>query len=62
MNAEYIKFNDAAKRLGVRFQQVYQRAVVRGKMRWVEEGKSKYVHIDDVAEWERVRDDYFAKK
>ena len=58
----YIPFAEAAKELGVRFQQVYQRAVIRNKMRWEDTGKRKVVHKDDVAEWAKIRVQYFADK
>jgi excisionase family DNA binding protein len=54
-HADYIPFAEAAKTLGVRFQQVYQRAVVRGKMRWVDAGKRKLVHKADVQAWAKIR-------
>jgi len=59
--SEYITFAAAAKSLDVRFQQVYQRAVIRNKMRWVDTGKRKIVHKDDVEAWRSVRKEYFAK-
>lgn len=58
--SQYMKFAECSKLLGVRFQQVYQRAVVRGKMQWIESGKSKYVLKADVSAWQKVREIYFA--
>ena len=57
----WVSFNDAAKRLNVRFQQVYQRAVVRGKMEWRQVGKQKQVTEKSIEEWEKVREAYFSK-
>ncbi len=59
---DYMSFAEAAKSLGVRFQQVYQRAVVRSKMRWIDGGKRKMVHKDDIAEWAVIREQYFAAR
>jgi len=59
---DYMSFAEAAKQLDVRFQQVYQRAVVRSKMRWVEGKKRKMVHKDDVKQWGISRKEYFAAK
>ncbi len=59
---DYMSFAEAAKSLGVRFQQVYQRAVVRSKMHWVDGGKRKMVLKADVAEWAVIREQYFAAK
>jgi hypothetical protein len=53
--SQYVPFAECAKVLGVRFQQVYQRAVVRGKMRWIETPKHKLVHVDDVQAWAAIR-------
>lgn len=57
---EYMSFGDAAKQLGVRFQQVYNRAVDRKKMQWLEVGKRKLVLRTDVEAWAKVREAYFA--
>jgi len=54
----YEKFNQARLRLNCRFQQVYQRAVVRNKMRWIELGKAKYVRVEDVDEWLKYRKEH----
>jgi hypothetical protein len=55
-NAEpnYISFGFAAKVLGVRYQQVYSRAVTKNKMRWIERGLL-HVHLDDVKKWNEIR-------
>jgi len=53
--SEYVKFAEAAKICQVRFQQVYQRAVVRGKMQWKDEGKFKTVRLADVEKWRDER-------
>lgn len=60
--SDYMSFADAAKKLDVRFQQVYQRAVVRNKMRWIDAGKRKMVHKADVAAWAAIRREYFSAK
>ncbi len=52
---KYIKFSEAALICKCRFQQVYQRAVVRGKMSWRDEGKFKTVSLKDVEEWKANR-------
>lgn len=59
---EYMSFAACSKELGVRFQQVYQRAVVRGKMRWISAGKHKLVLKADVDSWKKVRAEYFSNE
>ncbi len=55
---KYIKFAEAAKICQCRFQQIYQRAVVRDKMKYIDEGKFKTVRLVDV---EQYRDERIAR-
>jgi hypothetical protein len=55
-DAEYgfVTFAEAARLLGVRYQQVYQRAVVKAKMTW-HYTTSNFVSLKDVEEWREAR-------
>lgn len=59
---EYIRFAVASTRMGVAFQQVYQRAVTNAKMRWLEHRGQKYVNAEDVDAWKILRDEKISKK
>jgi hypothetical protein len=50
----YVSFGFAAKVLGVRYQQIYARAITKNKMRWIEKGLL-HVHVDDVKTWIEIR-------
>jgi hypothetical protein len=51
----YIRFAVAADRIGVRFQQIYQRAVMHKKLRWTEANGIKYAHEEDIMDWLETR-------
>jgi hypothetical protein len=51
----YVTFAQAAEMLNVRYQQVFQRAVVKGKMRWMQTPVN-HVMFDDVMEWKAKRE------
>jgi hypothetical protein len=51
----YISFADAAVMLSVRYQQVFQRAVTKGKMRWIQTPVN-HVMVEDVLAWKAMRD------
>jgi hypothetical protein len=57
----YISFKQASDLLGVRFQQVFQRAVVRNKMPWRAGEKHKEVAESAVLEWKAMRDNRTAE-
>lgn len=50
----YISFGDAARMLGVRYQQVFQRAVTKGKMSWRQSPENE-VWLQDVVTWQQKR-------
>lgn len=50
----YITFANAAQMLQVRYQQVFQRAVVKNKMRWIQTPVN-HVLLADVLEWKEKR-------
>jgi hypothetical protein len=54
MPDRFIAFSDAAAQLGVRYQQLYQRAVVKGKMMW-QQRPALFVRVQDVEEWQAAR-------
>lgn len=56
----YISFREVAVMLGVRYQQVYQRAFKLHKIR-VYEGKVYYAHVDDVNAWIAMRNNRNSK-
>jgi len=51
----YITFAEAATMLNVRYQQVFQRAVDKGKMRWMQ-NPTNHVMLADVLEWKQKRE------
>jgi hypothetical protein len=51
----YITFAAAAELVGVRYQQVFQRAVVKGKMSW-KQTPTNHVLLQDALEWKQKRD------
>jgi hypothetical protein len=52
--SEYVSFADAARFVGVRYQQVFQRAVVKGKMSWRQVPENQVLFADAVA-WKDKR-------
>lgn len=50
----YISFGDAARLLNVRYQQVFQRAVTKGKMAWRQSPENE-VLLADVLVWQSKR-------
>jgi len=50
----YVTFANAAIMLGVRYQQVFQRAVTKNKMRWIQTPVN-HVMLADVLEWKEKR-------
>jgi hypothetical protein len=52
---QYITFAQAAEMLSVRYQQVFQRAVVKGKMRWMQTPVN-HVALEDVLVWKAKRE------
>jgi hypothetical protein len=52
---QYVTFAQAAEMLGVRYQQVFQRAVVKGKMRWMQTPVN-HVMLEDVMAWKAKRE------
>jgi hypothetical protein len=56
----YITFAEAAELLGIRYQQVFQKAVVKGKLRW-QQTTSNFVSLADVQKWAQERIERKAK-
>lgn len=60
-SSEWVSFAKAAQILAVRYQQVYQRAVMRNRMRYMNHYSENdvkghlYTHIEDVRSWEDER-------
>jgi hypothetical protein len=50
----YVTFAQAAEIVGVRYQQVFQRAVVKGHMTW-KQTPTNQVLLADVLEWKAKR-------
>lgn len=59
-NGGYITFAEAAELLGVRYQQVFQKAVVHGKLRW-QQTTANFVSLSDVQKWAQERFERKAK-
>jgi len=53
-NDGYVTFAQAAEIVGVRYQQVFQRAVDKGKMTW-KQTPVNHVLLADVMEWKNKR-------
>jgi hypothetical protein len=51
----FMPFGEAAALLGVRYQQLYQRAVVKAKMSW-QARPALWVSGNDVADWKAARE------
>ena len=54
-DSEYVTFSRASEILGVRYQQVFQRAVVKGKMKWFQ-SPVNHVLLKDVMDWKTKRE------
>jgi hypothetical protein len=50
----YVTFAEASRILGVRYQQVYQRAVTKAKMSW-QQTTAMFVSLKDVEIWQEQR-------
>jgi hypothetical protein len=59
-NGGYITFAEAAELLGIRYQQVFQKAVVKGKLRW-QQTTANFVALADIRKWAQERAERKAK-